>query len=195
MNMQFQVLLVMVLFVLFSVFVRWQQKTWMSPAALFTLFWTALCGLSVVMAPDFYFSPKALLFILSILIAFYTGAIIGQAPPLAVLPESTGQTPAAKGAFMNRALLIYLIPTTLSGFVAVYLLLGFYGYHAEQLLSPAFADMTQIMTKERYIGISLPKPIMICSVVIDFDFQGHAFFNHLSIFRLLLKANILPAHD
>jgi oligosaccharide repeat unit polymerase len=175
MNTQFQVLLVMVLFVAFAGFVRWQQKTWLSPAAFFALFWTAFSGFSVVMAPDFYFSPQALLFILSILIAFYVGAIFAQNPQFRIpnsqfpiqnsqLPTPNSQLPIPNSQFrfLNRALFLYQIPATISGFLAVYLLLGFYGYTLQQLLSPVFSDMTQIMTKERYNGVSLPRNIMIC---------------------------------
>ncbi|MHC1706084.1 MAG: O-antigen polymerase [Bacteroidales bacterium] len=165
MDKYFYVLLVLALFVLVSALVRWQQKSWITPSSVFILFWTALTAVSVIMAPDFYFSPIALLFILSLILAFYVGGIFVKPSWISRIKTKPGVQQEHAGDILARFFLGYLIPATLIGFLAVLLLLRFYQFSFDFLSPKGMTDMTNMMTSDRYQGLSLPRPVMICLAV------------------------------
>lgn len=162
MNNYFSVLLVLALFVIICVYSRWQEGNWYNPPTFFILFWTVICGFSILMAPDFYFSSSALLYILSLLIAFYTGSQIEKKPNKELQIKRFIHDKDQTSKYLERVFVLFLFPATLSGFIGVYLLLHYYGVSVVQLSSPAISEISSTMTSDRYDGISLPKSIMIC---------------------------------
>ncbi|HRY32958.1 MAG TPA: O-antigen polymerase [Bacteroidales bacterium] len=155
----FNVYLVLALYVPVSVLIRIRQRSWFSPPAFFALFWTMLCGLSVLLAPDFYFSAPALLFILGCILIFYTGFIC-------LCPEkchyqahlSEKKTMAAR---LERSFLWFTPVALLAGFGSVYLLLRFYGIKGLPSGMDEIRQLSGLMTDERYGGLALPRSVML----------------------------------
>ncbi len=59
-----------------TLFIRHVQKSWYAPAALFALIWNFIICFSVLSAPDYYFSFKALLLIVFFMVVFFVGSRI-----------------------------------------------------------------------------------------------------------------------
>src|SRR4051812_20204195 len=80
-------------FIAVTITIRIREKTWFSPAAMFSLVWMVVIGFSLLSAHRYYFSPGALLFILSIITVFFAG---GQ-----LIKEKSTSEQAADPAFFN----------------------------------------------------------------------------------------------
>lgn len=161
----FGVLLVLSVLVVCMLFVRWREGSWFSPAAMFILYWTSICVFSVVMAPDYYYSPLALLFIGSLMLAFFMGGVIEKK----TIPMSVRERPAGEiqspGIFLQRYMSYYLLPATAAGFLGVILLFRFYDISLFQSASLDMQEISNQMTSDRYTGMHLPGAVMICLAI------------------------------
>jgi oligosaccharide repeat unit polymerase len=156
---------VLLAYMVVSFFVRWQQGSWFTPSSFFILFWTCLVLFSVLMAPDFYYSPRALLFILSALLAFYLGSLLMKPSWVKTVSKDAGNLVYKYDEIRKHGFLLYILLTCVAGFVAVILLLHFYEVTASEVLSGGVARLSDQMTIDRYEGVSLPRSIMVCLAI------------------------------
>jgi len=145
--------------------IRWEQKSWFTPPVLFSLVCTLLIGFSVILAPGFYYSPKALLFIFSIDLVFYAGTFITGHFCKKSTIEIRNRNNAIQNLTRKEAFLSFvIIGGALAGLFAVILLLAKY----RQLFSSQFSlkeyiSLAHKMSRDRYDGIRLPMSIMFCN--------------------------------
>ena len=78
MNDWFQIVIVYLLMVVMTLFIRRIEKSWLAPAALFPLVWSAILGMSLLLAPGFYFSAGALFFVFLQIFMFFAGSILAK---------------------------------------------------------------------------------------------------------------------
>ncbi len=155
----FSISLAMALFVPATVLIRLQQRSWLTPPAFFALFWIILCGLSVLLAPDFYFSAPALLFILGCMLVFYTGfCCINHGNIQYQIDNAEKKELAAR---LERAFLWFSLPAFIAGIGSVFLLLRYYGITGIPTGLDEIRQLSALMTEDRYGGLALPKSVMV----------------------------------
>jgi oligosaccharide repeat unit polymerase len=171
MNNNFPILLIFLLFLVFTFIVRRLEKSWFTPASLFLLIWTFLIGFSLLLAPGYYYSVKALFFMFSIAYVFFSGSYLAKYFSGWINPSGV---PSFRGLILLRnsenILLFFIFLGTVSGFLACILLLNLYNFSTGDILNiHAYISLANQMSVERYGGIRLTRGIIMC---ISFAYAG-----------------------
>jgi len=156
----FWILLISLLFVFYTFIVRLEGKTWLAPSSFFTLIWAVTIIVAVLFAPNFYFSIKAILFVLSALLMFFIGSfVLNVIAPSNISNNYINNTCAELNLpFLKK----FIIVGVISSLIAVVLLLKIYNVNLLSGFSlDVYIDTASKMSIDRYAGLSLPKPIMI----------------------------------
>ncbi|MEI7663563.1 MAG: O-antigen polymerase [Bacteroidota bacterium] len=164
MNDWFQIVIVYLLMVVMTLFIRRIEKSWLAPAALFPLVWSAILGMSLLLAPGFYFSAGALFFVFLQIFMFFAGSILAKSSSGNAEGGMVGQN-ITDDFFFSRTprLKGFVYVGIVTGFCASILLLREHQFIFGQISDFHYVvDTISGMSDERYEGIRLSRGIMLC---------------------------------
>jgi hypothetical protein len=135
------------------------EKSWFVPSSILSLLFTFVLGLSLLFAPDFYFSPLALLYILSTIITFFIGGLFIQN---SVEYSKSALEVTLKSIKLNNKILITVILSgTFIGFISIYFLLTTTGTKLSSFLSLSeFIEVASKLSVLRYSEVPLSTNII-----------------------------------
>ena len=145
-------LLVFVLFAVLTCFIVRQEVVWFTPASLFSILWCLVMGFSLLSAPDYYFSPLALLLIVSMVLTFFVGGkvsskLVHKAPPV-TNDVFSGFQKVEKN--INRLYIAFVI----CGFIAVVFLLRDSGLRLNRIFDwEGLKTISSELSRMRYEGV------------------------------------------
>ena len=145
-------LLVFVLFAVLTYFIVRQEMIWFTPASLFSILWCFVMGFSLISAPDYYFSPLALLLIVSMVLTFFVGGkvyskFVLRAPQITNVAFSGFQRVEKQ---INRFYIAFVI----CGFIAVFFLLKDSGIRLKGIFDwQGLKTISSELSRMRYEGV------------------------------------------
>jgi len=158
----FYIILIFILYLILSVFVREKEGSWFSPASLMILLWTFITGFSIFLAPDYYYSPLALIYIFSTLLTFYLG---GNLFDLIVKDDTFLFLPMRKNTTIEinvKLMFLLVILGILTGFATDLLLIMTNNIKFSELGSfDTYVNVASKLSAERFSGKALDSKVLI----------------------------------
>lgn len=189
------------LLLVFALFARIQQGSWLAPGAFFALYWAVFVLLALIILPDSSIQTKGILWILFVVFAVYMGSIIGSSRMLSkMVPSSTEKQPLHQKYNLSLPWLGQItFLCSILGLGAVIVLLLSAGQGFSSLFS--FESMSQIgreYSLARYSDPSYREPISAV-ILWSFIYLGALFGGVLfaksssKIHRLIALLPFIPA--
>lgn len=166
-----------IILLIVTLLIREYEKSWLAPSALFSIVWCFIIGLSLLLAPEYYFSPIAILFIASCLVSFYIGGLLVEKnnKNIKVLFDTKKHNATISSIGLFRAFMLVAI---ISGVLSNYFLVDSYGFSFASLFSYSkYHEFADLVTNDRYLeGKSIPQlSILLLSIAYTACIVGGAF--------------------
>lgn len=154
-------ILIILLMVSLSMFIRHMEKTWYAPSAIFSLLWTFIVSFSILSAPDYYFSAGALLFIVFSIILFFIGGRMYE------LFHNQNSREQKNLSFPMKTRLDLLITIgIMTGVFSIFFLLRDAGLFFSDIFDIGkIKEASFRLSVERYEGVRLSSLTMLCLTV------------------------------
>ena len=160
-----------------SLLIRKNEKSWLAPSALFSIVWCFIIGLSLLLAPEYYFSPIAIIFITCCIVSFFIGGLLVEKNNKKLNINADNKKYEANitsiGGFR-----IFMLTAIVAGILSNYFLVDSYGFSFTSLLSYSrYHEFADLVTNDRYLeGISIPQfSILLLSIAYTACIVGGAF--------------------
>jgi len=135
------------------------EGSWLSPFSFFSLLSSFVFGFSTILAPDYYFSPIALLYISSLIITYFLGGAI----PLLKKESCNNRCDKIKIEVSNKSLVLISILGVFTGSISVIALLNTCGINITSIVSiKALLKGSLLLSKQRNDGVALPIQVTFC---------------------------------
>lgn len=171
------------------------EGTWISPASLFSLLWTFFITFSVILAPEYYFSPLALLYILSILLTYFVGnKLYYLLPSNFFIPLFSRQNNYL--LINQKFLLIYILFACVAAFSSIVLLISGSGFNVKDIFSmESYITIASGLSEKRYAGESEPFGTVI---LLGIGFSGNLAggllfaFSKNKLYKIFSTLSLIP---
>jgi len=153
----FYSLLSFFLFIPVVVFVRLVEKNWHSPSVIFSFLWFAVIGFSLLSAPDYYFSPEAICFVIAMVSLFFLG---GWLPGKISSPRKESALFPNTDNVSQRRFLNFIYISLVCGFISIGFLLKDSSFSLTNISKEKLFQIASQFTRERYSGVRLSQLTM-----------------------------------
>jgi oligosaccharide repeat unit polymerase len=181
--MEYKTLLL--LFILLQLFIticiRYFEQSWFSPSSLFALIWSFIIGFSILSAPDYYFSIRALSLLIFLIVTFFVGGKLIDFIPLSTQEKIRGRNRIDNWSI--RISFVLKVGVT-AGLLALLSLLNESGLKLNDLTNlNKISEASFILSQGRYSGIRL-SPLTMAFLTISY------FTSFFAGIQLAFNANI-----
>jgi oligosaccharide repeat unit polymerase len=178
------ILIIFSLLLLLTVAMRVKEGTWYSPFSFLGLLWSFIIGFSVYTAPEYFFSPAALGFIVVNIFIFCAGGFISEK----FFKKAAAARPRPPQGPSSGLLRLHYYAAIIAGILSLFFLLHDAGVQFMDLFdAKRLAEISRSLTDNRYAGERLSPMTMLCLMI---AYSGCMTAGRLFIFSRDIKGKL-----